>query len=168
MENLKFCPKCGQETLEWNTIIKFSCSHCDFVLYHNTAAAVAVIIRHQDELFFTVRNQEPGKGKWDLSGGFTDPKESAEETCSRELKEELGLTIDPEKFSYLGSRPNVYPYKSIDYNTLDMFFLYEVDEKFEIQLEESEISETVWIQASELDFDKIAFESQKRFLKSYL
>ncbi len=168
MENLKFCPKCGQETLEWNTITKFSCSHCDFVLYHNTAAAVAVIIRHQDELFFTVRNQEPGKGKWDLSGGFTDPKESAEETCSRELKEELGLTIDPEKFSYLGSRPNVYPYKSIDYNTLDMFFLYEVDEKFEIQLEESEISETVWIQASELDFDKIAFESQKRFLKSYL
>jgi len=168
MENLKFCPKCGRETLEWNNIAKFSCSQCDFVLFHNTAAAVAVIIKHQDELFFTIRNQEPGKGQWDLPGGFTDPKESAEQTCSRELNEELGLTISPEQFRYLGSRPNIYPYKNIDYNTLDMFFLYEVVEKFDIQLEESEIAETVWIKASELETDKIAFESQKAFLKSYL
>jgi len=43
-----------------------------------------------------------------------------------------------------------------------------VEEKFEIQLEESEISETIWIKASELDLDKIAFESQKRFLKNYI
>ena len=168
MENLKYCPKCGQESLQWNNITRFSCSNCDFVLYHNTAAAVAVIIKYQDELFFTVRNQEPGKGKWDLSGGFTDPKESSEETCSRELNEELGLTINPEEFKYLGSQPNIYPYKNIDYNTLDLFYLYEVEEKFEIQLEESEISETIWIKASELDLDKIAFESQKRFLKNYI
>lgn len=168
MENLKYCPKCGQEKLLWNNVTKFSCSNCDFVLYHNTAAAVAVIIKHQDELFFTVRNQEPGKGKWDLSGGFTDPKESSEETCSRELNEELGLIINPKEFKYLGSQPNIYPYKNIDYNTLDLFYLYEVEEKFEIQLEESEISETIWVKASELDLDKIAFESQKRFLKNYI
>ena len=168
MENLKYCPKCGQESLQWNNITRFSCSNCDFVLYHNTAAAVAVIIKYQDELFFTVRNQEPGKGKWDLSGGFTDPKETSEETCSRELNEELGLKINPKEFKYLGSQPNIYPYKNIDYNTLDLFYLYEVEEKFEIQLEESEISETSWVKASELDLDKIAFESQKRFLKNYI
>ncbi|MFC4685920.1 NUDIX domain-containing protein [Epilithonimonas pallida] len=168
MENLRFCPKCGQEKLLWNNITKWSCSNCDFVLYHNTAAAVAVIIKHKDELFFTVRNQEPGKGKWDLPGGFTDPKESSEETCERELNEELGLIINPDKFTYLGSQPNIYPYKNIDYNTLDMFFLYETEEKFEIKLEESEISEAIWIKASELDLDQIAFESQKRFLKNYI
>lgn len=167
MENLRFCPKCGQETLEWNNITKFSCSNCDFVLYHNTAAAVAVIIKHKNDLFFTVRNQEPGKGKWDLPGGFTDPKESSEETCSRELNEELGLRIEPREFKYLGSQPNIYPYKNIDYNTLDLFYLYEVEEKFEIQLEESEISAGVWVKNTEVEFDKIAFESQKRFLKQF-
>ncbi|WP_374441634.1 NUDIX domain-containing protein [Epilithonimonas sp.] len=168
MENLKFCPKCGQETLLWNNITKWSCSNCDFVLYHNTAAAVAVIIKHKDELFLTVRNQEPGKGKLDLAGGFTDPKESAEETCARELNEELGLNIDPKAFRYLSSQPNIYPYKNIHYNTLDIFYQYDTEEKFEIILEKSEISEGRWIKISDIDLDSIAFESQKRFLKSYL
>ncbi|MCG2793999.1 MAG: NUDIX domain-containing protein [Weeksellaceae bacterium] len=168
MENLTFCPKCGQETLQWDHISKFSCGHCDFVLFHNTAAAVAVIIQCENEIFFTVRNQEPGKGKLDLPGGFSDPKESAEETCARELDEELELKIDIQKLQYLGSRPNIYPYKNIDYNTMDLFFLYKVEEKFEIQLEESEISAGMWIPISEIEIDKIAFESQKDFIKNIL
>ena len=168
MENLKFCPKCGQEKLIWNGVSKFSCSHCDFVLYHNTAAAVAVIIKHGDALFFTVRNQEPGKGKLDLPGGFCDPEESAEETCARELDEELELKIDLKKLRYLGSRPNIYPYKNINYNTMDLFYLYEVAQKFEIKLEESEISAGIWIPKSEIEIDKIAFESQKDFIRNHI
>lgn len=168
MEILKFCPKCGEGKLNWDGVIKWSCSSCGFVLFHNTAAAVAVIIKNKNELFFTIRNQEPGKGKLDLPGGFSDPKESSEETCARELKEELGLTIDITKLKYLESQPNVYPYKNIVYNTLDFFFLYEIDEKFEIKLEESEISAGIWMSRNEIDFGQIAFESQKRFLKNYL
>ena len=90
MKHLKYCPKCGQETLIFDGEKKFSCSQCDFVMYQNIAAAVAVLIRCEDELLLTKRNQNPKIGKLDLAGGFTDPKESAEETCSRELKEELG------------------------------------------------------------------------------
>lgn len=168
MENLKFCPKCGQEKLLWNGVTRFSCDNCDFVLYHNTAAAVAVIMKHESEIFFTVRNQEPGKGKLDLPGGFCDPKESSEETCARELNEELQLKIDIQKLKYLGSRPNIYPYKNIMYNTMDLFYDYEVTEKFEIKLEESEISAGIWIPISEIDLDKIAFESQKDFIKNNL
>jgi len=166
MENLKFCPKCGQETLKWNNITKFSCSNCDFVLYHNTAAAVAVLIKYKNVLFFTVRNQEPGKGKLDLPGGFCDPKESSEEACARELDEELQFKIDIRKLKYLGSRPNIYKYKNIDYNTMDLFYEYEVDEKFEIKLEETEISAGIWIPISEIKIDEIAFESQKDFIRN--
>ncbi len=164
MGNLKFCPKCGQEKLLWDNHIKWSCSNCDFVLYHNTAAAV--IIKHENELFFTVRNQEPGKGKLDLPGGFCDPKETSEETCARELNEELELKIDIQKLKYLESRPNIYPYKNITYNTMDLFYEYEVDEKFEIKLEESEISAGIWVPISEIKIDEIAFESQKDFIKN--
>ena len=166
MENLRFCPKCGRETLLWDNLVKWSCSNCDFVLYNNTAAAVAVIITYENELFFTVRNQEPGKGKLDLPGGFCDPKESAEETCARELYEELKLKIDVQKLKYMGSRPNIYPYKNIDYNTMDLFYHYEVGEKFDVILEESEISEGTWIPISEIKIDEIAFESQKDFIKN--
>lgn len=168
MEDLKFCPKCGKDTLIWDGNIKWTCSNCDFVLFNNTAAAVAVIIKCKNELFFTVRNQDPGKGKLDLPGGFCDPRESSEETCYRELHEELDIVTDTSRFRYLGSRPNLYPYKNIVYNTMDLFFLYEVEEKFEIKLQESEVSAGIWIATSAIDFDKIAFESQKSFLKSYI
>ena len=68
-----------------------------------------------------------------MAGGFTDPKESAEETCSRELKERIGDRNRPQQFKIHGSLPNVYHYKEVDYNTLDLFFEYRVEEKIEIK-----------------------------------
>ena len=168
MKHLKFCPKCGKETLQFNGENKFLCVSCDFVLYHNCAAAVAVIIRCEDEILLTKRNQNPGLGKLDLAGGFVDAKESAEKTCARELHEELGITIDESKLKFIMSLPNVYHYKDIDYNTLDLFFEYNIDEKILAEkLETSEISEIIWIKTSELNLDDIAFDSQRNFFKQY-
>ena len=119
-EAKNFCPKCGKKSLCWEQGKRWSCPECDFVLYHNCAAAVAVVVICGDEILLTKRNQEPAKGKLDLAGGFTDPRESAEFTCFRELKEELDIEIDTEKFRFLMSLPNIYHYKGIDYNTLDL------------------------------------------------
>lgn len=163
---LKYCPACGSDTLNWDLEKKWSCN-CGFVLFNNVAAAVAVIIRHGDEIFLTRRNQNPQKGKLDLAGGFTDPGETAEETCRRELYEELKLEVDLSRLQYLGSLPNIYHYKGIDYNTLDLFYEYTVDARFEPDSEISEISETVWIPKSRIQPDDLAFDSQKKFLKEY-
>ncbi len=168
MNDLKYCPKCGNPTLIWDSEKKWSCSHCDFVLFHNVAGAVAVLIKYGDEVLFTRRNQEPKKGKIDLAGGFVDPKESAEETCVRELFEELKIEVDISQLKYLASLPNTYEYKNILYNTIDLFYEYEVSKKLELHLEQSEISETIWIKKNEIDLDDIAFDSQKIFLKNYL
>ena len=168
MKLLKFCPNCGKETLHWDQEKKWSCSNCSFTLYNNVAGAVAVVIRCDDEIFLTTRNQEPKKGKLDLAGGFVDPKESAEETCKRELYEELQIDINLENLKYITSLPNVYQYKEIDYNTIDLFYEYTVSEKFDVDLALSEISEGNWIKQSEINIDDIAFDSQKEFFKSYL
>ena len=70
---------------------------------------------------------------------------------------------------FLKSFPNVYHYKEIDYNTLDLFFEYEVEEKIEVKkLELHEISETIWIKKSEINLEDIAFDSQKKFFETYL
>lgn len=168
MKTLEFCPNCGEKTLQWDGEKKWSCPKCSFTLYNNVAAAVAVVIRYKDEIYLTRRNQEPKKGKLDLAGGFVDPKESAETTCERELFEELKLNIDIRNLKYLMSLPNIYQYKEIDYNTLDLFYEYRVEEKFEASLALSEISETQWIPLSEINPDDIAFDSQKKFFSKYL
>ncbi|WBV59057.1 NUDIX domain-containing protein [Chryseobacterium camelliae] len=165
---LKYCPSCGKESLQWDNEKKWSCPECHFTLYNNVAGAVAVIIRCDDEVFLTRRNRDPKKGKLDLAGGFVDPKESAEETCKRELFEELQINIDISNLKYLTSLPNVYQYKEIDYNTIDLFYEYKVSEKFDINLELSEISEAVWIPLKELNLEDIAFDSQKIFFEKYI
>ena len=167
MDYLKFCPKCGNKSLKWDQEKKWNCKVCDYVLFHNVAGAVAVVIKCGDEILLTRRNQEPKKGKLDLAGGFVDPKESAEETCARELFEEMKMRIDISKLKYLASLPNIYEYKNIIYNTLDLFYEYESDEKFEVNLEISEISETVWLKIQDINPDDIAFDSQRIFLQKY-
>lgn len=168
MKILKYCPNCGKESLQWDGERKWSCQNCGFTLYNNVAGAVAVVIRYNDEIYLTRRNRDPKKGKLDLAGGFVDPKESAEETCKRELFEELQLDVDISNLKYLTSLPNVYQYKEIDYNTIDLFYEYRVPEKFEVNLELSEISEAVWIPLKELNLEDIAFNSQKKFFEEYL
>ena len=137
-------------------------------MYHNCAAAVAVVVICGDEILLTKRNQDPAKGKLDLAGGFTDPRESAEFTCFRELKEELDIEIDIEKLRFLMSLPNIYHYKGIDYNTLDLFFEYRVEEKFSVNLEKSEIAETFWVKKENIQLEDIAFPSQRLFFERFL
>lgn len=168
MKVLKYCPSCGKESLNWDGEKKWSCPNCNFTLYNNVAGAVAVVIRHEDEIYLTRRNRDPKKGKLDLAGGFVDPEESAEETCKRELFEELQLDVDISNLKYLTSLPNVYQYKEIDYNTIDLFYEYDVPEKFEVNLELSEISEAIWISLQSLQLEDLAFDSQKIFFERYL
>ncbi|PIE50486.1 MAG: NUDIX hydrolase [Flavobacteriales bacterium] len=167
MKNLTFCPQCGASRLKFVEDKKLVCSDCDFTLYHNVAGAVAVIIKHKEEILFTRRNQNPQKGKLDLAGGFTDADESAEQTCQREIQEELNFNIDLSQLKYIGSLPNIYRYKNIDYHTLDLFFEYELNEKPDFQLEKSELQEVVWIPKSKLNIEDLAFESQKKFFSKY-
>jgi ADP-ribose pyrophosphatase YjhB (NUDIX family) len=78
------------------------CEACGFELYLNVAAAVAGLIRDErGRLLITVRGKEPGKGKWDLPGGFADPNESAEQALAREIREEVGLEVTAMR--YFGS-----------------------------------------------------------------
>lgn len=163
---LDFCPHCSKKSLQWDGEKKWSCTECEFVLFHNCAAAVAVLLKHEDHILFTRRNQMPGKGLLDLPGGFVDPKESASEAASRELNEELGLSLDEKGFEILSSLPNEYEYKGILYNTLDLFLSYPLDVKPNFEMEQNEISETIWLSLNELETKDLAFDSQKKFFNT--
>lgn len=166
LHNFHYCPKCGEPEVQFGNH-RFFCSACHWVYFHNTASSVAVLLRYSDEILFTIRNQEPKKGLWDLPGGFCDYDENAEETCKREIFEELRLDISNHSIRYLASLPNSYPYKEVEYRTLDLFFEVLLEEKPAFEIEKDEIIEVVWVKISEIEINKIAFDSQKKFFKTF-
>jgi ADP-ribose pyrophosphatase YjhB (NUDIX family) len=144
--------------------VKFNCNECDFTYYHNIAAAVALIFTFEDKILFTVRNQEPDKGKWDLPGGFIDPNENAEEAVCREIKEELNIDIVSNDLKYVTTSPNNYLYKNVPYRTMDIFYECALTHDKIVINALDEISQLIWVKRSEIDLDKIGFVSIRKVI----
>ncbi|PCI60808.1 MAG: NUDIX hydrolase [Gammaproteobacteria bacterium] len=162
----KYCPTCNSKNIKFVQENYFNCSDCDFIYYHNVASAVAAIIVYKGKILFTTRAQSPGIGLLDLPGGFVDPNETLEQALSREIKEELGVTIN--SWQYMCSQPNTYRPNKIEYRTLDSVFYSEQKSTLNFELQETEIREISWIRPEQIDFDNIAFSSIKAALKHYL
>lgn len=155
----KYCPNCSSPNVTNQNNFKLHCSDCDFVLYHNIAAAVAIIFTYQDKILFTQRNVDPDKGKLDLPGGFIDPNETAEEAACREINEELGLTITPTDLTYITTAPNNYLYRNVPYRTMDIFYECELKSEVISIKAPDEIKALTWIKRSEINLNKIGFVS---------
>lgn len=159
-----YCPNCGTQNGSYVNNFKFECHDCNFVLYHNIAAAVAIIFTFKDKLLFTVRNVAPDKGTLDLPGGFIDPNETAKEAACREIKEELGIDILPENLKYCTTSPNNYLYKNVAYRTLDIFYEYELENDTTRINAKDEIKDLLWIKRDEIDLSKIGFVSVRKVI----
>ena len=163
----KYCPRCGAAALRGVGQKLLRCEACGFELYLNVAAAVAgVIVDEQGRMVVLVRGKEPGKGKWDLPGGFVDPGETAEDALRREAREEIGLEVTA--LRYLGSWPNVYEYMGVRYRTLDMGFACEVQEVTPARPRETEIAEVLFLGPNQIDLSRFAFRSVGAIASRYL
>ena len=122
-DNFIYCPRCSNKSLNELSEKSFTCSNCGFLFFLNVAAsAAAIILDKQSRMLITIRNNDPGKGKWDLPGGFVDPNETIEECLEREVYEELNIKLSSVK--YYCSRPNTYEYNGISYSTIDLAFVW--------------------------------------------
>ncbi len=117
----KYCPVCGANTLTFKHGRAFMCDTCGFEHFFNAAGAVlAVIVNPKGELLVSRRAKAPFKNTYDLPGGFIDPKESAEESLLREIKEELNVEVDTYELCF--TVPNQYPYSGVVIFTVDLVF----------------------------------------------
>ncbi len=164
IELLPFCPHCGTKSFIVNDEKSFICEACSFVIYLNAAGAVAGIIKNKNAILLTRRAFDPNRGMLDLPGGFIDYNESAEEALIREIKEELQLIVT--ECTYLTSAPNTYLYKDVLYNTIDLCFHCEV-ESFNSIKASDDVEDYVFLNESEIDYEKIAFGSGKYFVKKF-
>ena len=164
MSFFKFCPSCASTHFTFPDNRRFLCEDCGFTYYHNIAAAVALVFTFEDKVLFTVRNVDPDKGKWDLPGGFIDPSETAEEAACREIREELGLDLQPSDLKYITTAPNNYLYKNVPYRTMDIFYECALPSDGIKVAAEDEIQELIWVKRSEIDLEKIGFVSIRKVI----
>lgn len=161
--NMKFCPKCGQASFTPAPRF-YACGECGFKLFRNVAAAVAAIIEYDGAILASVRAKDPDVGRLDLPGGFVDQQETAEQALKRELEEELNLKeITP---VYFGTYPNVYPYRSVTYHTLDIIFAVRLD-VLPVISPADDVAAIEWIKKSDLAIRNFAFASMRAALGDY-
>ena len=157
LEKFKFCPVCGSKDFDVNDFKSKKCGHCGFTYYFNSSAStVAFILNERDELLVCRRAQEPAKGTLDLTGGFVDLGETAEEAITREVKEETGL--DVVQTDYLFSLPNTYLYSDLVVHTTDLFFRCKVRSTSNIKPMD-DVAETYWIPLDEVHPEKFGLDS---------
>ena len=106
-----------------------------------------------------------------LPGGVIEGGETAEEACSRETMEEVGLHIPAKDFRYFRSLPNQYPFQGFVWPTLDLFYLAKIKTFEGIVAQGSEVSESLHLPLSEVPYSDFAFKSNAeavRLLKDWL
>lgn len=152
------CPSCGSLSLAAQGPKAYACTQCAFTYFHNTASAVLAVITYDNEVLVAVRGREPGKGQLDLPGGFVDYDESLETALCRELQEELNITLSPEQLRYVGSAPNTYRYRDIEYKTCDVFFHIALTQRPDVQAGD-DVAALKWVTAGNLNAEDFAFPS---------
>lgn len=78
---------------------------CDALV--KTCADILVLSPDHKRVLLGKRDQYPMKGWWEI-GGKMDPGETPKESCSRNIKRELRLDIDPTRFHFIGTSNNAW------------------------------------------------------------
>lgn len=93
----RFCTECGGELVaRWVAAEgreRLVCARCARVHYLNAKPCAEVLVIREGRVLLVQRAIDPGKGKWDVPGGFLEADEHPEAGAIRELKEETGLDI---------------------------------------------------------------------------
>ncbi|MCQ1058009.1 NUDIX hydrolase [Photobacterium sp. DNB23_23_1] len=157
-----YCPSCGQASLARTDDKAFRCEHCQFIYFHNTASAILAVICFEDEILVAERGREPCKGMLDFPGGFVDYDESLEQALYRELQEELGF--QPSEVHYIGSAPNTYVYRDIEYKTCDAFYHITLENKPTMQAND-DVAAIRWVKRDDIVPINFAFDSARSALR---
>ena len=154
----KFCGFCGCRTEHSKTERALVCPHCGNTIYPKIAPAVIVAVTDGDNIVVTQYKDRPYRGVA-LIAGFCEIGETPEQTCAREVAEEVGLKI--KNLRYYGSQP-----WGIDSNLL-LGYVAEVDCSRTIVRDENELAQALWKKREELEIADPVISLTKTMIKAF-
>lgn len=87
-------------------------------------------------------------GKWGLPGGGVHRSEASIKALTREVSEEVGLTITPKKCKLIG--PRTYKQNGLRFNY--QLFMVELSNESQLQPQKFEIAQAQWLPVEQLSF----------------
>lgn len=102
-----FCGRCGAPTRRQPTEHVKVCPACGLTSYPRLAPAVIVAVEKEARLLLAHNKRHPA-GFHSVLAGFVEPGETLEQAVTREICEEVGLTVTD--IRYFGSQPWPFPH----------------------------------------------------------
>lgn len=136
----RFCGRCGHATEPVLTERAWRCPACGLVVYPRISPAIIVLITRGEKILLARSPRFP-PGMHSVIAGFVEPGETLEHAVSREVREEVGITV--KNLRYFASEPWPFP------DSLMIAFVAEYDTG-EIAIDHNEIVSAEWYGRSNL------------------
>jgi 8-oxo-dGTP diphosphatase len=154
LEGWTFCPRCRKALAGDGG--RLSCPACGFVIYASSKPTASALCVDNGRVLLARRAIQPFQAFWDIPGGFLEEGEDPLDGVRRELREETGLEIEPERF--LGIWMDRYGGDSTAEATLNLYWTARVVGGEAAPADD--VSELRWFHRDELPAaDELAFEN---------
>jgi ADP-ribose pyrophosphatase YjhB (NUDIX family) len=155
LDGWRTCPRCAA-ALE-RSPGRATCPSCGSVYYANSAPAAEALLERDGRVLLARRAFEPRRGYWDLPGGFLEEGEEPLDGLRREVREELGIDVEP--VALIGT--HVEPYD--EHYVLGLTWLVHGDGE---PVAADDVSELAWVGPDELPAE-MAFAHQEALLRAW-
>ncbi|MFL0799366.1 MAG: NAD(+) diphosphatase [Agarilytica sp.] len=102
----QYCGACGSKTRDSRSDRARVCTHCEQRFYPRISPCVIGLVTKGDQCLLARGTRTP-EGLFTALAGFVEPGETAEQAFAREVKEEVGVSIENIRYQY--SQPWPFP-----------------------------------------------------------
>lgn len=99
----RYCPRCATDLAREPDHLR--CPGCGQLYWANSVPGAQAVIVRDGCVLLGRRAHDPGRGRWDLPGGFLHEGEDPVDALRREVLEETGLELDLLEFLGMWNEP---------------------------------------------------------------
>ena len=154
----RFCGRCGTNTENHSEDRAKLCPKCGHIAYPKISPAVICSVTRGNEILLA-RGVRFTHKVYSVLAGFVEPGETLEETVSREIMEETGISV--KNIKYFGNQP--WPFSS----SMMIAFTAEY-ESGEIRIDEKEILDAAWYSPDNLPMLPSPYSIARRLIMDFV